>query len=254
MHKFLNLLKFKVKCRLKSEASTSYLSYGWWIAEPILYMLAFYLIFGILMNRGTENFVAFLLCGLTPWLWFNKSVNNSTNSILTGRSIMMQARVPVFLFPIEVVAQDLVKQLVVFVLLVIFLVLYGLLPDIHWLGLLPLMVVQLVLIFAVSLFVALVIPFLPDLRYLVQTGFLLMMFGSGIFYSYELILPEHRTYFFMNPMATLIKNYRAVLMENSWPDWLTLSMILLISILVAAGCLLFLSRNRTTYTRLALEN
>ena len=254
MNNFWHLLFFKVKCRLKSEASTSYLNYGWWIVEPLLYMATFYLVFGILMNRGGDDFVIYLLCGLIPWLWFNKSISNATNSIIGGRSIMMQTRVPISLFPAEIVAQDLVKQLMVFTLFLLFLVGYGFSPGISWLGLIPLIIAQLALTLATSFFVALMVPFLPDFKYLVQTGLLLMMFGSGIFYSYDLILPEHRDLFFLNPMASLIKNYREVLMHQHWPDWTTLAAIFFVSSFVLAICVFYLHRNRTTYTRLVLEN
>lgn len=254
MNNFWRLLFFTVKCRLKSEASTSYLNYGWWVVEPILHMATFYLVFGILMNQGTDNFPAFLMCGLIPWLWFNKSVSNSTGSILSGQQIMMQTKLPVSLFPAEVVLQDLVKQQVVFLLLILFLVLVGTEPSIHWLAIIPLAIVQLMLILAVSFLVALVTPFFPDLKYLVQTGLMLMMFGSGVFYSYELILPKHRAIFFTNPMAKLIDCYREALMNQQWPDWSSLAIIFSVSAVVLALCIGFLQKHRTTYTRLALEN
>ncbi len=206
------------------------------------------------MNRGSDNFVVYLLCGLIPWLWFNKSISNSTISIQSGRSIMIQTRVSISLFPAEVVTQDLVKQLVVFVLLLLFLVLYGMNPTIHWIALVPIALTQLMLILAVSFLVALLVPFLPDMKYLVQTGLMLMMFGSGIFYSYDVMLPQHREIFFLNPMANLIKNYRDILMHHRWPDWSALSVIFLISLIVLGLCIHFLRQRRTTYVRLVLES
>ena len=254
MNKFWHLLFFKVKCRLKSEASTSYLNYGWWIMEPILHMATFYLVFGILMNRGTDDFVVYLLCGLIPWLWFNKSVSNSTDSIRSGRSIMMQTSVPITLFPAEVVTQDLAKQLVVFALFLLFLVMYGMDPSMHWFAILPIALTQLTLILAISFLVALVVPFLPDMKYLVQTGLMLMMFGSGIFYSYDVMLPQHREIFFLNPMANLIKNYREILMLHHWPDWSALAVIFVASSITLGLCIYFLRQHRTTYVRLILES
>ena len=253
MNKFWQLLFFKVKCRLKSEASTSYLNYGWWVVEPVLHMATFYFVFAVLMNSGTKDFVVFLLTGLIPWLWFNKSVSNATGSIRSGRAILMQTRVPISLFPAEVVVQDFVKQLLVFSLLIVFLLAYGMGPSIHWLAIVPLVLAQLAFVLAVSFFVAMLVPFLPDLRYLVQTGLLLMMFGSGIFYSYDLILPEHRGIFFLNPMASLIKDYREVFMHQHWPDWIALGNIFLFSIILLGLCVSFLRKHRTTYSRLVLE-
>ena len=251
---FWQLLQFRVQCRLKSEASTSYLSYGWWVLEPLLHMGMFYLIFEVLLNRGTEDFVAYLLCGLIPWLWFNKSISNARSSISSARGIMMQTRIPVILFPAEVVAQDSFKQLIVFSVLFVFLLLYGESLTIYWAAVIPVVIVQLLLTFALSLLVAAIIPFLPDVRFLVQTGLLMLMMGSGIFYSYEVILPEHRSLFFMNPMANLIHNYRRVLMYQQWPDWQALALIGLASLALIAVLARLLRGGNATYARLILES
>lgn len=250
---FLELLAFRVRCRLKSEASTSYLNYAWWLLEPVLYMATFYLVFGTLLNGGTANFVAYLLTGLIPWLWFDKSVTNSTRSILGGSPIIMQTQVPIALFPAEVVVQDSVKQLPVFLLLAGFLVLYGIEADHHWLALLPIALIQLALNLAAAFLVAAIVPFLPDVRFLVATGMMLLMFVSGIFYSYDLILPEHQQLFFMNPMAALIKAYRDVLLNHQWPDWWALGFILLAALVVLMLLAFFFKSNSAIYARVILE-
>lgn len=254
MQHFWQLLFFTVRCRLKSEASTSYLNYGWWVIEPLLHMATFYFVFDILMNQGTPDFVPFLLTGLTPWLWFNKSVINAANSLAAGRAIMLQTRISLSLFPAEVIAQDTVKQGVVFSLLLTFLLLYGYSPNIHWFGLPVLLLTQLVLTAAASFAIAMLVPFLPDFKYLVVAGLQMMMFGSGIFFTIDLILPEHRALFFLNPMANLIHSYRAVLMYGQWPDWGDTLLILAVSASVLALLAWTLHKKRTTYVRTVLEN
>jgi len=47
-----------------------------------------------------------------------------------------------------------------------------------------------------------------------------MFFASGIFYDIEsVVLPEHQSLVYLNPMAGLIKNYRSILIYGQWPDW-----------------------------------
>jgi lipopolysaccharide transport system permease protein len=254
MKHFWYLLFFKVKCRLKAEASTSYLNYGWWVIEPLLHMGVFYLVFGVLMSARTENFVLFLLTGLIPWLWFSKSIGNSTASIFSGRNVMMQSTVPIALFPLEVVFQDSVKQLLVFSLLFALVAVIGDGVTVHWLALLPLILVQLALISAVSFVTAMIVPFIPDMRYLVNTGLTLMMFGSGVFYSDKLISPEYHKYFYLNPMANIIRNYREILIEHHWPNWADMATILLASLVFLISCVYILKNTRTTYVRLAMES
>ena len=254
MKDFWNLLFFTVRCRLKSEASTSYLSYGWWVAEPILYMATFYLVFGILMSQGKGDFVPYLLTGLVPWLWFNKSVSNSTGAILGGQHIMLQTRVPVALFPAAAVTQDSVKQFAVFMLLMLVLLAVGKTPSIHWIAIIPLALVQLAFTTCVAFVVAGIVPFFPDARFLVDTGLVMMMFMSGIFYSYDLILPEHQPLFFLNPMANIIKNYRDILLHNQWPDWNALSIIFIACIVFLIITIAVYRKYRTKYVRIVLES
>jgi lipopolysaccharide transport system permease protein len=251
--RFYHLLAFKVQCRIKSEASANYLGFLWWVLEPLLHLLTFYLVFEVLMNRGTEHYVAFLVSGLIPWLWFSKSVSNASGALFNQRGLLMLTRLPIALLPSEVVFQDLVKQGAVFALLITFLLLYGIAPTATWLALIPLVVIQLVLIAAVAFALAALVPLVPDLRFFIQTGLMLMMFGSGIFYSPDLILPEHRELFFMNPMAALIQSYRDALLEGVWPEWGRLGWIFLSSAVALAGMIWFFVRRADFYPRLVSE-
>jgi len=198
----------KLVFNLKSEASKTYLGYIWWMLEPALMVAVLYLIFGVFLARGGPNFVVFLVCGKIPFLWFSKSVNNASNSILAGRGLINQAAIPKPFFPMLIVFQDSFKQIFVFTLMLIFISLYGLPASWMWLNLVFVIFTQFLLISAIALLFAAIVPFLPDFKYLIATGMMALMFGSGIFYSYkQVILPEHQRLFLLNPLANLIRNY-----------------------------------------------
>jgi len=222
---YRQLVFVKVAANLQAEASRNYLSYLWWIFDPLLHMLVFYLVFGFLLQRGTENFVAFLLTGLIPWLWFNKTISNSMMSIVQGRGLMMQVHLPKMILPTIVICQDMVKQLVVILLLLVFLFLYGIPASWCWSALPLLMLTQILLVSAFAYVVAAIIPFLPDLRFLVGAGLQMMMFGSGVFYNEDMIPVQYHRWFYMNPMANLLHNYRDIFLNNRWPDWQALVFI-----------------------------
>jgi len=252
--RFWQLIIIKVRFNLRSEASQSYLSYAWWVLEPLLQMGVYYIVFDILLHRGGPDFVPFLLCGIVPWLWFARSVNNSSRSIVQGQGLISQTYLPKPFFPLVVIGQDLVKQQVVFLLLIGFILYFGYMPGIEWLWLIPIVATQLTLIIAVSFLVSFIVPFARDLQYLITAVLQMMMFGSGIFYSYEsVLLPEHREIFLMNPMANLIVSYRMVLMEGTAP--LTESLIVIASVSVLFIFLMSqaMKRHNNTLTRLALE-
>ena len=251
---FFRLVIVKVWFNLRTEAAQHRLSYAWWILEPVLHMGAFYLIFKILLQRGTENFVAFLLCGLVPWLWFAKSVTNSCQSIIQGKGIISQAFIPKAFFPLTAVSQDAVKQSLVFLLLAVYLIASGFPLTINWLWLLPIIVTQFLLIAAVSFTVAFIVPFALDFKYLVGTVLILGMMGSGVFFSYEQVLsPQFRDFFLLNPMANLLVSYRLVLLDGEMPRIVDLATISVISLAVLALVLFLLRRFDNNLTRLIIE-
>ena len=251
---FWQLIIIKVRFNLRSEAAQSYLSYAWWLLEPLLQMGVYLIVFDIFLHRGTEDFVAFLLCGIIPWLWFAKSISQSGNSISQGKGLISQTYLPKPFFPLVIIGQALVKQTFVFALLIVFLLVYNYFPSVWWLWLIPIVFVQLLFITAVSFVVAFVVPFARDLLYLINAGVMMMMFGSGIFYSYkDVLLPEHREIFLMNPMANLIVNYRRVLMEDTMPMTGSLVIIAFGSLLVILLMTRIMKRHNNTLTRLALE-
>ena len=217
-------------------------------------MGVYYIVFDIFLNRGGPNFVAFLLCGIVPWLWFARSVNNSSRSIAQGQGLISQTYLPKPFFPLVVIGQDLVKQQFVFLLLVGSLLYFGYMPSLEWLWLVPIIITQLLLVIAVSLVVSFIVPFARDLQYLITAGLMMMMFGSGIFYSYEsVLLPEHREIFLMNPMANLIVSYRMVLMDNAAPMTGALVVVASVSLAVILLMSKTMKRHNNTLTRLALE-
>ena len=251
---FFQLVFLKIMLNLKAEAAKSYLSYIWWVLEPAFFVLVMYLVFGVFLSRGVDGFVAFLVCGNIPFLWFSKSVSNSCNSITQGRGLISQVKINKVFFPLVIVGQDFVKQAVVFTMLLVFLLSIGIEANVNWFYVLPIVLVQLSLVLSCSFLVAAIAPIIPDFKYLVTTGLQLLMFGSGIFYSYkEVLLAEHRELFLLNPMANLIHNFRLVLLENTPPNFNALLIIFSCSMIFSLLTLFIFSKYNSQYSKLVVE-
>jgi len=251
---FWELVFTKVQFNLKAEAKNSYLSYAWWILEPILFVGTFYLVFGVFMNTRTPDFLLFLICGKIPFLWFSRAIQNTTNSIVGGKGLMNQVAIPKIFFPVVVILQDLVKTSVVFILMLLFVWANGIEPHVNWLAIPVIMLSQLIFISAVAILAAMVVPFIPDMKFIISTFVLMLMFGSGIFYDYrDVILPKHIDLYLLNPLANYLSMYRGVLLDNVLPNWYDLMMISAISFLSLFVLVFILKKLDTVYPRLVLE-
>jgi len=249
----IELIWTKAKFNLRSEVQRNYLSYGWWLLEPLLHMVVYYVVFGLLLNRGDENYPVFLLTGLIPWMWFMKAVSASSSSILSGQNLMLQVGLPSIFFPLVVIVQTTLKQIPVFILLIGFIWLQGFSPATHWWFLIPVLMVQVLLILVFACAVAAIIPFMRDLIHLVSTGLTFVMFMSGIFYDYRNIPVEWQGLFLLNPMAFILKCYREILIDGVRPDFLALMWW-------GGGCIIFFllllmayKRLRYTFPRIVME-
>jgi len=251
--RLLELIWTKAIFNLRSEVHRNYLSYGWWVLEPLLHMGIYYLVFGLLLQRGGENYPVFLLTGLIPWMWFMKAVSGSSNSIIAGQNLMLQVGLPSVVFPLVSLLQATIKQIPVFILLFGFLWLQDISPGMHWWALIPVIIVQALLTIAFASAVAAVIPFVRDLSYLVPTGLMFLMFLSGIFYDYQMISAEWQRLFLMNPMAFLLKCYREIFINGTLPDMQTLTWWGLGSAVACTMMILAYKRLRYIFPRIVME-
>jgi lipopolysaccharide transport system permease protein len=219
----LELLFYKTYADLKSEASQTYLSFLWWILEPVLYKAVFYIVFGLLFQRGKGvDFIPFLLCGLTVWKWFDSTVRTGANSIRANVGLMRQVYLPKIIFPTITILQNSVKFVIILTILLVFLQIYGMGYGITYLALPVLILVQLVFIAACTYILAALVPFLPDIAQFIGNALVMLMFMSGIFFSGESVPPAYQSYFYLNPMANLVESYRDILLSHQWPDWRSL--------------------------------
>ena len=151
----------RVRTELASEVNRFYLSYLWWIIEPCLFIGVFYVVFGMLFDRGGEGFVSFLVLGVTAWFWFAHTVARATLSIRRELGLMRQVYVSKYVFPFSAVLFGVFKHFFVLIVLMGLLV-YANDPAITWLYFFLLLLVQLLLILAVSTIVAAIVPFVPE--------------------------------------------------------------------------------------------
>lgn len=216
-------------------------------------MVVYYLVFGVLLGRGGDGFTTFLLTGLIPWMWFNKAVSSSGNSIVAGQGLLLQVSVSPAIFPLISILQASLKQIPVFFLLLVFIWFQGVSPSLIWLNLLPLVLLQLLMTIAVGGLLAALMPFARDIGNLVPTGLTFVMFMSGIFYSYKDVPSEWQSLFLLNPIAFLLKSYREILIEGVYPSVTGLVSFAFIAIIGCAAVALLISRLRYTYPKIVLS-
>ena len=235
---YITLVDTLARFQLTAEARRFALGYVWWFLEPMLYVGVFYLVFDQLLGTRQPDFLVFLAVGKLTFIWFSKSVNQSSLSLVNSSGLIAQVNLPKHLFPFSIIQEGVYRQSAVFVFLLVFLLLAGYSPQLSWWWLLPLILLQYLLITGCGLLAALLVCWRRDFQMLIQLGMVFLLFMSGVFWDVQSIQNPELLYWLSicNPLLVLLNAYREVLMAGQAPDIAGLLWVLLesLAILIAA--------------------
>jgi lipopolysaccharide transport system permease protein len=250
------LIDTQARMSLKAEATKLYLSYVWWVLEPLLYVLVYYVVFQFLLARGQENFVLFLMCGKVPYLWLSKSITMASNSLLMNKGLIAATDLPKIIFPYISIQEVLYKQWLVFLILFAIAIYYGSLPNPLWLWLIPVIITNYVILLFLSLLAAVLVTYVQDFRILINMGLIFLMFASGIFWDLHDIQNEYWRDLVMtlNPLAFIIDSYRQIIMEGEMYNLNHLSALFLIFTIAVGSVHLMFNRINFSLTRQVLQS
>lgn len=225
LNQSLTLVDTMARFHLKGEARQYFMGYLWWILEPLLYVAVFYVVFEKLLQNRQPDFLYFLIVGKLSFIWFSKSVNQASNSLVMNKGLIAQVYLRKELLPMAVIHQGFYRQVVIFAFLLILLLVGGYAPGSVWLWLVPIALIQALLVAGCGMLAALLVCLQRDFRFLVQMGTLFLLFMSGVFWDINAIADETARQWLLrlNPVAALIDAYRQVLMQGTQPNLSILS-------------------------------
>jgi lipopolysaccharide transport system permease protein len=198
----------------------SVLGFLWSFLNPLLMMLVFSIVFQVVRPLSVRNYALFVLTGLLAWNFLAGSLSGAVRSITSNANLIDKVYFPREMLPISVVLSHLINFLLSLVVFIPLALLFGAQLS-AWTLVLPLIVVvQLVLVTGLALLLASVNVFYRDAELVLDVALTAWFFLTPIFYELEL-LPKSifgmnfdvwRLVYTINPMATLVTDYRYLLL------------------------------------------
>jgi lipopolysaccharide transport system permease protein len=188
----------------------------WFIIQPVLTALMFYVVFGMIASiptLGVHQFL-FYFTGLTIWGYFSECFTKTSGTFITNANLFGKVYFPRLTVPISIVISGLFKLLIQLVLLIILIGIFNLSGkqqiSLDWTIILFPFYVMLMALLGLGLgilFSALTTKY-RDLSFLLTFGVQLLMYATPIIYPLSFTSGKIHEALAYNPMTSIFENVR----------------------------------------------
>ncbi|MET1086852.1 MAG: ABC transporter permease [Arthrobacter sp.] len=237
---------FDARARVQSGNEKNLLGSAWLVLTPVLTGFSFYLIFGLLLNtsHGIENFVGYLIIGVFTFQMTTRSIVGGAKSLTSNTAMIRAFQFPRASLPIAVNVRELLSNVPVTIVMLLFVIFTAPAEEItwRWLLIIPAIILQFLFNLGIGMLLAPLVLRIPDAGMLLSFVMRLWMYASAVFFSEQRWdnYPVLKTIMDLNPVFLVIKIIRdSVLYAStpSWRSWTVLGLYALVS--VVAGLVVF---------------
>src|SRR6266545_4937508 len=207
------LLAELVRKDLKVKYKNSALGFIWSLANPLLYLAVFTLVFNVFLRGGVDNFAVLFMAGFLVWDFFNLSPLTATGAVVGNANLVRKVRFPRIVLPLSSVGfagvHFLLQLAVLFAALT---VLYRDAFGPQLVLLLPALAVAVIFTVAMSLLASALNVRYRDVEHLLEIALLAWFWLTPIVYPVTVVrdrLAEHDLlwlfrFYMANPMTTVV--------------------------------------------------
>ena len=221
---FRNLLVNLVRRDLTVRYKSTFLGFLWSFLKPLALTGIFFVVFDKILEIDlTEqriDYALFLLVGILSWTFFAGACGEALGVILGNGNLIKKVRLPLVVFPLSCVFSHFIHFLLAQFVLVVMAIAMGLLPSPMFVLVIPIMVLQFLLTFAVSLILSALNVHFRDV------GSIWEVLAQIWFYATPVVYPVYQALnkmgdlgwagwkwvYLANPMTPIVLAYRRVIL------------------------------------------
>lgn len=229
IYKRKDFIIYLVASGLKAQHRNTLLGYGWWLLDPFLNVLIYYLVVAVIFKRGGEDYGFFLIIGMIVWRWLSSSIATASKSIVGHTGFITQTYLPKAVFPVCTTITQLINFGFGLLVIAFFSVVFQITPGIELLWLPYTVLMQLLFTTAIALSIGYICVFVRDIETLVSHLLRIWFYLSPVIWQENMMPSNWQWITKINPMAHFLSSYRAIFMYHSTPDYQALLYIGLLS-------------------------
>jgi lipopolysaccharide transport system permease protein len=232
---YRELLYFFIWRDIKVRYKQTVFGAAWAIIQPFFTMIVFSLFFGRLAKIPSDGipYPVWNFAALVPWQLFANGISQSSNSLVTNANMIRKIYFPRLAMPIAAVIAGVVDFLLAFLVLLLMMFYFGIVPTVNAIWLPGFLLLALVTSLGVGLWLSAMNVQFRDIRYAIPFITQFWFFATPIAYPSSLLSEPWRTIYGINPMVGVVEGFRwALLGTNTAP-----SSAIFVSSLTALGLL-----------------
>lgn len=202
---------------LALDNSRSYLGFLWWLLDPLFYMLVYILVVSVILGRGGPDYPVFVFSGLLIWRWTSSTINQSIKSISAKKNLINSVYLPKTLFPFIKNNINFFYFSISITILVPFLIVYKIPLTYHIIEIIPVIIVQYLLNFGISLWLSHLGVLYFDVDKFLAVFIRTWYYLSPGLYALEIVPDALRPLMWLNPLTTTMVSSRNVFLYGQHP-------------------------------------
>lgn len=215
-HKFL--FEELVKRDFKAKYKRTILGIVWSILSPLLMLTVMAIIFGNFFGHSIEHYIVYLFSGQVIFNYFIEATNEGMQALMTNSSIFTKINVPKYLFLFSKNVSALINFGIILIIYLCFVVLDGINITWNFIFLIYPIFCLVIMNLGIGLILSALYVFFQDIQYLYRLFTQVVMYGSAIFYSIDIMPQQLQMLFYANPVFVSITYFRSIVLYNAVPD------------------------------------
>lgn len=187
----------------------------WFFIQPIFTTIMFTFVFGRLAGLSTDNLPQplFYMAGITAWNYFADCLTKTSTVFKDNANIFGKVYFPRLIMPLSIVASNLVRFGVQFIMFLFVMGYYAINGDtFHPTWAIALFPVVVILMAALGLGAGMIISAMTtkyrDLTFLITFGIQLLMYATTVIFPLSAAPEKYKWLIKLNPMTALIETFR----------------------------------------------
>jgi len=197
----------------------------WAVVNPLFQMVIFSIVFGKLAQISSDGipYPVFSFAAILPFNYFSQSLSGAANSLVGNTSILTKVYFPRILIPLTPVFSKLADFFIAFLILIIMMIFYQIVPTINMLFLPLLMLLMILSSMGIGMWLSSLAIQYRDVKFALGFITTILMYAAPVVFPASLILEkfgyDYYLLYGLYPMAGVIEGFRSSLLGFNPMPW-----------------------------------